>query len=172
MDGTYYIVGEESPAMAVIRQFEQKQREFNDAVEAFRVKYGATQAFTYGVRGFAGLKFSGEPPKGWRERKDGICTPDTRSKIGKLIKDEVRNLPPGFDAWTFSSSLGDGAIYFGEGKAYFSGVAKYGEQYVLRIPAASRFIPAGCTELKMSEYWKIREDAGEAREPAEALTCR
>ena len=168
MDGTYYTVSDGSPVMTVIREFEQKYREFRDAVEAMRVKHGAKEAFTYGRRGFAGLKFEGETPKGWRKRNDGICVPDSRCKAGKQIKKEVRNMPSGWDAWTFSSALGEGFIYFGDGAAWFSAAMKFGDKYVLRVPSASKVVPEGCTELKMSEYWALREAAGCGGEESEA----
>jgi hypothetical protein len=159
MDRTHFLISEDSHTMQVVLKHQAKFKEFAEAIEAFRKKHGAELALAYGNRSFAGLQFSGEIPKGWRKRQDGTCVPDSRCREGREIKKEVIKLPSGFDPWTFSSELGESYLHFTDGHVYFSTFANCGGKYVLSVPAACRVEPEGCTELKMSEYWKIREEA-------------
>jgi hypothetical protein len=157
MDRTHFLIGESSPTMQVVLKHEGQFKVFAESIEAFRKKHGAESALAYGNRSFAGLRFSGQVPKGWRQRQDGAFVPDSRCKDGRGIKKEVDALPRGFDAWTFSSELGESYLHFTDGNVHFSTFAKYGDQYVLSVPAVCRAVPEGCTELKMTEYWQIRE---------------
>jgi len=157
MDTTYFLIAPESPVMLVVHEFEEKQRQFGEAIIGIRDKYGAKEVHAYGRRSFAGLKFDGNIPKGWRQRKDGISVPDTRTKAGKEVREEVNAIPRGFDPWSFSSALGEAFLHFGDGKVYFSTVGQFGDKYVLCVPAPCKVQPEGCTELKTSEYWQIRE---------------
>lgn len=160
MDGRFFLVESDSPLMTVIGKHEQKWKAFSAAVEEFRIRHGADGAFTYGRHGFAGLQFKGDAPEGWRKRQDGMAVPNTRCKAGRALKKEIDALPHGFDAWTFSDELGEGYTHWWDGKIYFSTVGQYGDKYVLRVPAPCQVKPDGCTELKTSEYWQIREAAG------------
>lgn len=164
MDHRYFLICEDSPVMQVVRKHEEQYKVFCKALEDLRIKYNAKEVLTYGCRSFAGLKFAGEIPKGWRTCQDGRCVPDSRCKIGKEIKKETNALPRGYDEWDLSSDLGEGYLYFDAGHVYFSGAAKYGDKYILRVPASCCVMPEGCTKLKMSEYWQIREQSGAAHQ--------
>lgn len=168
MDGVYYLIGSDSPVMQVVRKHLALLKEFRQAIEALRVKHGAAAVFTHGNRSFAGLKFAGEAPRGWRRREDDLCVPDARLKAGREAKQDVEALPRGYDEWNFAGDLGENYLFFGSGHVYFSTFGQYGDKFVLRVPAACQVKPEGCTDLKMSEYWKIREDAGVSAEPEQA----
>lgn len=168
MDRTYFLIGTDSSVMHVVQKHMKRHKEFQSAIEAFKVKHGADSLYTYGNTSIAGLRFDRELPKGWKRRQDGMCVPDARCKLGKEIKLEMKELPHGFDHWTFSSDLGESYLHFGGGQVHFSTLGQFGDKYVLGVPAACRVNPEGCTELKMSEYWQIREAAGQPKDEAAA----
>lgn len=167
-DRAYFLVGADSPVMDVVRKHEGLYRHFQKSIAEFQAKHQAQGSFTYGQRSLAGLRFDNELPKGWKLRKDGCAVPDTRCNAGRELKKEFDAVPRGYDSWALSDDLGKEYSYWGDGKVYWSTVGKFGEQYVLSVPARCRVAPQGCTELKMSEYWKIREESGAGPEEVEA----
>ena len=81
----------------------------------------------------------------------------------------MRALPQGVAAATFSGMLdeafnGDSKNSYTvwDGLVSWTVYEKLGDQYLLSVPTACKVSPPGCRELKMSEYWKLREEAGEA----------
>lgn len=159
-EGIYWLVAKSSQVMKVIAAHEQRYRGFQDAVHAFKKKHGAESVFTYGPRSLAGLGFKGDPPKGWRLQEDRCAVPDGRCKEGRAFRQEMKALPSGFDAWSFSEDLGSDYISWEDGRVFFSTFQKFGERYILYTPSGCKVKPAGCRKLKMSEYWKIRETKG------------
>jgi hypothetical protein len=164
---TYFSVGRASPVMKVIQEAIETERAHKKAVWAFADEFGAprihrTTNWSIQLRG---LLFDGEPPKGWRVNVRKKCaTPDERTKAGREIAKRMRALPVGVSAATFSSMLDEvlplsSHTHWGDDTVSWSTFEQYGSKFVLSVPTACGISPPGCRELKMSEYWKIREGA-------------
>jgi len=167
-DRIYFLVGADSPVLEVIDAALALDRVYQKAVWAFAREFGCEKIYVtqqWQVR-LLGLAFEGDIPPGWRlNARKGYSTPDSRTKEGKEIGVRMKALPHGVSAQRFSSMLDE---KIGQPKKSYThwedGVSwtvfeKHGSQYVLSVPAASKVSPPGCRELKMSEYWKIREAA-------------
>lgn len=156
----YYLVDKDSPVMGVIEKAVGYQRAFHGFLESLKKEFGACDVMTYSHARLAGLVFDGEIPNGWRQKAgEKFCVPDARSKTGREIK--KRTYPIGVDAWRFSDMLGRGYSPYAEGHVYLTTYERYGDTYVLSVPVQCEVEPEGCTLLKMSEYWRIVEDAKE-----------
>lgn len=156
----YFLVGAYSPAMQVIQKCIGEQRAFREWLELFKQEFGASDAYTYGNARFAGLVFQGDIPEGWRQKAGKpFCVPALKSKAGREIHRRLSTYPVGVDSWRFSSMLGREYSPYADGHVYLSTYEKHGDQYILSIPAQCNVYPTGCTPLKMSEYWRIVEDA-------------
>ncbi len=165
----HYLVSPESPVMKVIEEAKAVVRAFREGVEAFRKELpegsrvrGVEDCYVSGVN-FPG----GEHPYGWRYNSRRHCAvPNQRIKAGKLIQQRIDAIPRGLGAFEFERMLGRvlgrDCVYDDERHHWWScGFEKIGEDYVLSAPAALNLAPPGCTELRMSEYWRMREAAGE-----------
>jgi hypothetical protein len=174
----YWLVEPGSPVLEVITAALDKSRAFHKAVDDLAAEFGTDKSYTttnWQVR-FLGLAFDGTPPEGWRaNKKKPYATPDTRTKLGREIAKRVNALPPGVAAATFSAMLNDtlgpaetvtgnnSCISWGDDCSIsWTGFEKIGSQYVLSVPAACKVSPPGCRELKMSEYWRLKEEAEKA----------
>ena len=168
-DRIYWLVEAESPVLAVIEEANRQHRAYWAAARAFAKEFGTNRCMEFsGWQVYlGGLVFDGEPPEGWRLKPGKkYCVPD-RTKVGRAIGERMRALPK--DA-SFSDLMNsrlcpqknrcDGYICFGPQTVSFTDFERIGESYVLSTPARCTLIPPGCKELKVSEYYKLREDAG------------
>jgi hypothetical protein len=159
----FYLVEPDSPVMNVIERAVEKQRAFQKALRAYQTEIGAKSIWTTNESRFAGAVFEDEPPAGWR-RLQKYCVPDKRTKAGKVVAVRVSSLPRGVDAWGFSNMLTAAlkAEYTHHASGYITWTVyeQYGKTYVLSVPLGLKCTPPGCRELKMSEYWQLREKEG------------
>ena len=158
MDRVYYLVADSCPLMPKIRAAVDQELAYREAASAFARSFGTERWMKNGGQ-LLGLIFDGPAPAGWRQSRD-YWVPDQRTKEGRSIKRQIDKLPHGFDAWTFSADLGEDFLIYDGNSIHFSGIGKFGEQIILTVPVkpgTSRATPEGCTELKMSEYWALRE---------------
>lgn len=117
----------------------------------------------------------GKIPVGWRRsseihRKhvapDGgvFAVPDGKQRATyKALKQELRNIPSLPDCWSFTSRLGYAGQLHGMSMMLCS-FEKIGDTFVLSVPdrgnsdpEKNKFVPPDCKELKMSEYWAMKE---------------
>lgn len=185
-DRTHYSIREDSPVLKVIEAAIADHDAFRESARAFAREFGAARVMSSSswTIQVLGLVFDGPPPKGWRNKKDH-AVPDGKTKLGRDIKRRMRELPLGVSAMTFSSMLheelgkkygGDGFTHWADNKVYWSCFERFETKrpgqsgYVVGIPTACRVgdgdIP-GAEELKMSEYWALKE-ADEAAKKADA----
>lgn len=134
--------------------------------------YGATG--TYGMDGYypEALQFTppAKPPEGWRPNKRGKdCWIPPKGKAGKEVRENLQGcLVPGASA--FAHSIGCGGWMHGDGHG--SLIIRYpvyeeiDNTLILLIPAEhgpgpDKWTPPdeGCTPLKASEYWQLKEAA-------------
>lgn len=134
-----------------------------DAQQAFLKEVGGQQ--TYGnERVVAGIFFKDGVPEGWRrERNHGYCVPAGRTPEAKALRARMRNLPcAGAEKFT-DIVLGTPSVFrFMEGLAIgWMGFEKIGDTMILSVPKVSSnpWEPPDefCSELKMSEYWQLKE---------------
>jgi hypothetical protein len=82
--------------------------------------------------------------------------------VGKALAEEIAALPKGVDGLRFTGRLeaetGQTFTTWTGNTFAWSGYEFYGDTVILGVPIGCKEAPAGCTELKMSEYHKIRED--------------
>ena len=172
MDRIYYRVEPDSPVMAVIQKAYGSHRAFTRAMTALRKEIKASEVWITGGIQFCGARFSGELPPGWRMNAK-YAVPDKRNKIGKELSRKIESLPRAMDSWDFSHAMNkefpanekgnSGFFHWGDGQVSFTSWGKYGDAYVLSVPAGCRVNLEGCTELKMSEYWQLKESAKKGR---------
>lgn len=134
----------------------------------FAKKYGCTQF--YGRPRLCGLHCEGEIPEGWIHRKKDpaqMIVPRT-----KALKDEMRALPVAIDAIGLADRLNCPELCDGD-HLYWPFVETVGElalspegSRILWIPTVaveSGYVPPeGATRMKMSEYWALKEQAGDS----------
>lgn len=176
-DRIYYKVWANSPVMAVIQQAEAIIRRFRKAMDAleaeFAAEYPGSSVWVWNYCQFVGITFPGKLPPGWRQGRE-YAVPDMRIKAGRALAARLKDLPKGIEARKFSAMLSSAL-----GEAYtawnvddrctvmWTVYEHWGKNgYILSVPAACRVTPPGCRELKMSEYWKIREKHTDAKEKA------
>lgn len=162
----YFLIDATSPVMDVIRQALEIQKEFESSGRAFMHEWGVTECMLSGNDRLIGLVFKADPnPMVWRKKKD-YWVPNSRSKAGRELQNQLRDLPRGVDPMRFSSMVSakvqKDMTYCGGGYIAWTIYHEYGEHHVLSVPSDCKIseLP-GCRELKMSEYWKIREEAVE-----------
>lgn len=164
-DRRFYRVGD-GPVMDVIREAERGHKAFLETLELLAKEFGG-DAWVIGSRWFAGIAFHGHVPAGWRKPKSKeYSVPDKRVKAGRDLDARFRKLPQGVDGRSFSSmlhcaGLGD-FMHWGGGFVRWTTFERFGDTTILSVPAQCNVEPPNCTELKMSEYWAIRESAKES----------
>lgn len=156
--------------MTVIRDAEQKHVAYKKAIWKFADDFGSKQIMTttaWQVH-LLGLVFPEKPPDGWRlDQRKGYCVPALKSPEGRVIAERMKALPMGLSACKFSAMMDEStkakgrsySVWEGNGVSW-TAFEKIGNRYVLSVPAACKISPPGCKELRMSEYWKLREKAG------------
>jgi len=182
----YYRV-EGGKALEAIKTWQEKYNDVLSIWEEFERKYTANGSFCLG-RELVGCYFNGPLPNGWRYSESTlngkpIYVPNSRTKKGKAIKDDMKSLPTMPDGFTFDAILGLGVMQVKHAMSP-SGIAlvhasfEYLDgQYVLSLPVgavtddasgpSSITPPDGCRGLLMSEYWTIKEAAAKkAKEKA------
>lgn len=166
----YYRITPDSPVMAVIEEAQEKNRVFMRAAKELQVEFRGSrvrisEAWSQWV---SGIQFEGEIPDGWRVRKgENFARPNKRTKAGRDAAERLKKLPHGVCAAAFTDMLEDAFktayTHHGEGHIAWTAYEKYGDVYVLSVPLGCNVTPPpGCIELKMSEYWSLREKAKES----------
>lgn len=160
----YYLIDKESPVMGVIQKAIAIQNQFIEWMGTLKEEYGASNCLTYGGGRFAGLVFNGEAPAGWRKKED-MWVPDKKLKAGREIAQRIAVGPKGMDPWRFGGMMGTelkaDCTPYSHGTIYFTLYEKHGDRFILSVPEIAQVDPPGCTLLKMSEYWRIVEEAKE-----------
>lgn len=162
----YYSVTAYSPVMAVIQRALNAMRQFHQAADALQKELGAKTLWTRGNVRVCGAVFPGDLPEGWRQGP-AYALPDKRSAAGKEWDRRLKSLPRGIDPMDFAAMMttalnAEYAYHDVEAsRMCWTTFERYGEVYVLSVPAACRVNPPGCVELKMSEYWKLKESIQE-----------
>jgi hypothetical protein len=167
-DRRYYRIEADSPVLEVIRRAFEKQREHSKAMDALREELGVKEIWVGGLlREFAGVTFPGKLPVGWRKGKT-CAVPDKRVKAGRDLAERFNKLPPGISAMSFSGMLdefdqpGSYSDWDCDSSIQFTTYERHGDVHVLLVPSTRTVTPPGCTLLKTSEYWQIRESADSA----------
>lgn len=153
---------------AIIDQVGADNRAAWGAMNAFVEKYGCTRYRACG--GIRSLVCEGEIPDGWMHRKGDPLDEIVPKK--KAIRDEMRALPKLVDPAEFARRLG--CPWATEGtRIYWPYTETVGElslslegHLILWVPNAALKEgyrpPSGAEEMKMSDYWLLKERAGEA----------
>lgn len=168
MERRYYRVNE-GPVMDVINSACGIQKEFADVVRALRAEFGADVWVSNNSR-FIGLSFPGDLPAGWRKSKQ-YAVPDKRVKAGRELDKRFRALPRGMDAVRFtgliSGALGEPYDHYDNHVIGWTIYQKFGDTWILSVPAGCKVTPPNCDELKMSEYWALKESVSDSTGEAE-----
>jgi hypothetical protein len=169
---TYFRVDAESPVMRVVEDAESRGAAFADHCRSFEREYPGVKVWTWDNARMSGLEFpeGGALPDGWRfSVKRGYAVPDQRTKDGRALKKRMDSVV-GVDAMTFSQMLSRALSAQFEchvpGRIMWTVYERHGDAVVLSVPLACNPELPGCTELKMSEYWKLREDGEQERNAA------
>jgi hypothetical protein len=176
-DRIYYRVHLDSPVVAVIQAAEVKEKVFAAACNEIREQFpgGIVWTSTSFWKRVEGIQFPGDPPPGWivRKSRDGhyFARPGKRTAEGRAAAKWLAELPHGVCAASFSDMMT--AVIKAEYthrdddcRISWTVFEKHGDVYILSVPAACEAKPPGCTELLMSEYYRIREAAEGAKKPA------
>jgi hypothetical protein len=110
-----------------------------------------------GHRRLIGLVFPGAVPEGWRGESNW-AVPAARTRLGREIKKELEALPVGIGSWSFSDLLGPAYTAYSGNQVLWTAFVRYGDKVILSIPSSCGIFPEGCTELRISEKWKIVEE--------------
>jgi hypothetical protein len=160
----YYLAGPGSPALAVINEAISIREARMEIVEAFRKEIGADHLYVRGDGSgyFVGVAFSDSgAPEGWRFNGE-YHVPNKRSKVGKAIARRLEQFPTGVDGFTFTSMLesatGHAYMVWKDNTCAWATFGVFQDKVILSVPAGT-VPPEGCTELKVSEYYRIVEDA-------------
>lgn len=155
-------------ALEAIKGYQDRVQAFYDHGKAVATKYGATN-WCYRGSFVTGLKFAGDPPKGWIVYQDpdleGFWKPTKRGKAGK----EAVEL---FQSVTRPHAIEFAGLLHGHPTDYepdssgrllirYPTYRQFGETFILLLPIAgdgsTMDPPEGCEEIKASEYWQIKE---------------
>jgi hypothetical protein len=167
-DHTFYLVGPDAPALIVINEAIATRQTRADLLQAFKNEQGADHLYVQGERGeFYGVSFAEgtEIPAGWRPG-DRYYVPAKRTKAGKAIVQILEQIPHGVDSLGFTGMLERSTTqtftkWVGN-SMFWAWFELHLDKVVLGVPNGSD-VPAGCTELKMSEYYQILEEAKAAK---------
>lgn len=161
-DRVYWRIAKKSPVMKVITEALAIQNVFQKAMKTLKEEFKASGIMAIDNAAFSGLLFDEAPIPGmWRKVK-GKFVADYRTKAGRELRTRLESLPQGVDARRFSNMLGRALKldfeYFADHCVMWTVYEHHGDAYVLSVPLGLgiKAIP-GCKELKMSEYWKLRE---------------
>lgn len=167
-DRIYYRVNG-GEALAIIETFCADQQAVADSWRAFAAKHGA-KLYRHDLS-LRGLIFDGDPPEGWFPAvvfPSNVCVPNRRTKLGREIAENLSSLPRKLSGRDLAARLGGGeALLRAAGKLMWPGFEKIGNAYVLSMPidedGSHCAPPPDCTQLKMSEYWALKEAVEEAK---------
>lgn len=147
-------------AETCITAFQQKYSAVYDSWRDFAVKHGVEDF--YCGRTMEGLKFDRDKvPLGWTSGSKlpaNIYKP-ARSKVCMEAYKEMKALPSRIGMFELSAELRIGTVMSGmsvAGPAFET----VGDQIILSLPEGSD-VPEGATEMKTSEYWMLKEAAGD-----------
>lgn len=137
------------------------------AQAAFAKKYGSAKF--YGSPRLCGLYCEGEIPEGWMHRQKDPANMIVPKR--KALKEEMKTLPETVDARGLADRLKCPEFCDGD-HLYWPFVETVGE--LVLSPEGSRILwiptvavesgyvpPEGATQMKMSEYWALKEEAEE-----------
>ena len=177
---TYYIVEGEGPAMAAIDQYTKEAIAYIDHVKMIGDKYGAEQIYQ-GRYGIIGLLFEDKDnvPAGLMHKKDhpeNVYAANKATKAGKALAEEFAAVArPNIN--TISRVAKTNPVMVTDHRSR-TGIAlsypcyeRIGDAYVWKVPVqpsgdrdAEKRAPAmedltGLREIKVSEYWAMKEAA-------------
>jgi len=162
-DTTYFTVEAGSEMAIKIQEFWDTRQKQLEARVDFAKELGAT-SWIATARGILGFQFEGgKHPKDWikAEKDDRHFRPAKRSKEGKAIRRRMEKDYPvhGAHHFTYSVMDADGLIMEGLSIRY-AYPQRLCDQDIVGIPSSAGnqiAIPDSLTEMKMSEYYALKE---------------
>ncbi len=149
----------------LIQQFQKDREQTVAKRDALFKKYGAKNGWG-SDRGLTALVFEGSPPAGWQNHK-GIAHRPPKGTAGKEIRKELAASTI-LGASDFSNLVACGPTMGMSGGGFcirYAFYQKLGETYVILVPDDNKsWSYPGCTEMKLSEYFALKEAAGEGVE--------
>ncbi len=154
-----YIVKPGTKAMQAVEAWQECVEGFTAAAKEFAAKHGAKHFWEDGYK-VAGLYFP-EPakvPEHWQVRKKaqpGEYTPYGGSDEAKKARKEMAALPRKWDSMVFAERFG-GVAHIGS-VVVFPSLHIFDDVIVIGLPAQLPMpdIIEGCTEIYLSEYYKL-----------------
>lgn len=171
-------------SLAAVEELNERWKAINQARKDFAKLFGADGCFMRGTR-MVGLTYPPIPnepktlPPGWvwaskwHTGEYSVATPNARTKLGKELSRKMRNELAQVsvaDVFPCSRLIGtsDGV------RLFCPSVEKVGDAFVIGVPdggedtissstgdAKLPYAPEDAIPLKLSEYFKMKEDAGE-----------
>lgn len=162
MSTRYYLVGEDSPVMAVIQESVKKNAEFQAAMRELAKELGTPDIYIRNQT-FVGVGFKKAPPEGWRRTKNGYYVPNKRSAAGRLLAARFDALPSGVDSFRFSQMLHAATkasyMHCDGNRVMWAGYYKGDKGYVLAVPLGCKAAPPMCEEILPSQFLEMRKSA-------------
>jgi hypothetical protein len=160
----YFLVDPASPVMDAVKAVRLKRKVFDGHMSELQKEFKAKNVW-YRGEWILGLEFEGEVPAPFKKKAgEKYCIPD-RTSAGRAMKKRLESIRD-FSWFQFSSDLSkddDDCFDAVVGHTWmYASFGNFGDKVILSVPAAAKVIknnklPAGLTELKMSEYWAIKE---------------
>jgi hypothetical protein len=165
MERKRYLVHDPGRSLEAIKVWREQYRDFAAKLKALMDELGAINALRQGFS-MGALQFETVPPGGdWVVCKEyydepPFYKPNRKTKKGKEISMKLESLKEP-DGMKFGKLLGGGEFII-QGNTWGSvSFEQLGDKFIIGVPIGSGepFIPPDSTELMMSEYWKLKEDA-------------
>jgi len=159
-DSIYYIINEGEFTANKIDEFNAKREHAFESWKSFTEKYNAENMYIDNC--LRGLEFDKENvPDGWISKRGmpkNIFKP-ARRKVCMNAYHEFRDLPSMPSGIDLANMLGISPVFTGR-SLRTPGFEELGDIRILSLAEGSS-VPEGVTELKASEYWKMKEEADE-----------
>jgi hypothetical protein len=158
-------------ALQIIKDWQAASLAYREHMVAIQKRLGATGMFTYSDGRFAGFAFNEdvELPKHLRRVKDNkeCVVPNGRYKDGQALTRELgEDQPMGQMALTSKLVGGPKVTGAARGGGMYMGMVSFetiGDEVIIGVPlmpdGEPMGIPDDSPQLKMSEYWALKEAA-------------
>ncbi len=161
MSDYVYFRADSETMIDAISKFQKNHGKVNKTISVFMEKWGCTSGeYIRSFGSVTGIQLD-EKPKGWIEVDHKYYRPHSKLRISKEVRDEFNSLPLIPTSDDLAKHLGLRTRVINGRKLLGVGLDEFNGAKVLAIPVDDDGYfdqPEGCVELRMSEYWKLKEE--------------
>ena len=176
MERKYYLATPGGKSEEAVRAWQKMHSNACDRVLAFCKSVGCTGKIVSSWRKINAFEFDHDPGRDWKriKRYDDAYFPSKSTKEGKTLIKQIEALGEMPDGGTFARLINGPDMVISGGHWSTLSFQVLGDSIVVSVPVKyleevddeKQFVPPDARELKMSEYYALKERAEEAKRAA------